>query len=240
MKKYSVILLLAGLFLLAGCVNRVAVGPTQTDSQSVELGNVDSVQVEIDMGIGELAVAGGATNLLDAEFTYNIEDWRPEVSYNQRGSMGELQISQPDGEINGIPEDDIEYRWEIALQNDVPMDMEVNLGVGESNLNLGDLYLQNLVVDTGVGETTIDLTGNVRESYDVQINGGVGETTVYLPEGVGLRVEASTGIGSFIINGLQKEGDSDVYTNETYGSAEVNLMLEISSGIGEITIQVGR
>ena len=54
MKKLSIFLLLAGMFLLAGCINRVAVGAIQTDSQSVELGDVNSVQVDIQMGVGEL------------------------------------------------------------------------------------------------------------------------------------------------------------------------------------------
>ena len=241
MKKFTTVLLLGSIFLLASCINSVAVGPVQTDSQSVELGDVESVRAEIQMGIGELEVQSGAANLMDAEFTFNIEDWRPEVSYEQRGNIGELHVSQPDGEINGIPDDsDIKYSWEIGLQNDVPLDLTIDVGVGESDLALGDLYLQNLVVDTGVGTTTIDLTGNVRDDYDVQINGGVGETAVYLPEGVGLRVEASTGIGSLVVNGLQREGDSDLYTNDSYGSAAVNVTLEISGGIGEITVQVGR
>ncbi|GJM42907.1 MAG: lipoprotein [Ardenticatenaceae bacterium] len=240
MKKATIFMLLASIFLLAGCISQVAVGPVQTDSQSVELGDADSVRVEVKMGIGELEITGGAANLMDAEFTYNIEDWRPEVSYDQRGDIGELQISQPDGEINGIPDNDIKYSWEIALQNDVPMDLEVDLGVGESVLTLGGLHLQNLVVDTGVGQATIDLTGSWQGDVDVQIDGGIGEATIYLPENVGLRVEASTGIGSLVINGLQKEEDSDVYTNESYGNAAVNMTLDISGGIGEISVQVGR
>ena len=240
MKKLSIFLLLAGMFLLAGCINRVAVGAIQTDSQSVELGDVNSVQVDIQMGVGELNVSSGEANLMDAEFSYNIETWRPEVIYEQRGRIGELKINQPQSEFNGIPDDDIHYQWDINLLNSVPMDMNVDLGVGESNLNLGNLYLENLVVDTGVGDTTIDLTGTVRESYDVQINGGVGKVTVYLPENVGLRLEANTGIGSLVVNGLQREGDSEVYTNESYGASDVNITLDISGGIGEINILVGR
>lgn len=240
MKNYKTILALPLLLLLIGCINRVAVGPILTDSQSVELGDVDSVQVDIKMGVGELNVDGGATNLMDAEFTYNVEDWRPEVIFEQRGSRGELQISQPQGEINGIPDDEIKYRWDIALQNDVPLDMNVDLGVGESNLNLAGISLQSLNIDTGVGETTIDLTGNWPDSFDVQINGGVGKTTVYLPENVGLRLEAENGIGSLVVNGLQKDGGSGVYTNAAYGESDTTITLDISGGIGEITVQVGR
>lgn len=240
MKNYKYVLTLPLLFLLIGCINRVAVGPTLTDSQSIELGDIDSVQVDIKMGVGELKVNGGATNLMDAEFTYNIEDWRPEVRFEQRGSRGELTVSQPEGEINGIPDDDIKYRWSIDLSDDIPMDMDVDLGVGESDLNLSGLNLQSLVVDTGVGETTINLTGNWEESFDVRIKGGVGETTVYLPEDVGLRLEADTGIGSLVVNGLQKEGDSNVFTNAAYGESDTTITLEVSGGIGKITVQVGR
>ncbi|MCP4417793.1 MAG: hypothetical protein GY805_14305 [Chloroflexi bacterium] len=239
MKKFKFMLALPLLFLLIGCIiNSVDVGPTQTDSQSVELGDVDSVQANIKMGIGELNVVGGATNLMDAEFTYNIEDWRPEVDYQQRGSIGELEVSQPDSEINGIPDDSIEYSWDIALQNNVPLDLDVDLGVGESNLTLGGLDLQSLVVDTGVGEATIDLTGTWEDSFDVEIDGGIGAVTVYLPENVGLRVDADTGIGSLVVNGLQKDGD--VYTNAAYGDSNVTITLDIQGGIGEITVQVGR
>ncbi len=240
MKQFKTIMMLPLLFLLIGCINRVAVGPTLTDNQTVELGDIDSVLVDLNMGVGELDIASGSANLMDAEFTYNIEDWRPEVLFEQRGSRGELTVSQPQGEINGIPDDDIKYRWSVILTNDIPMDMNIDLGVGESNLNLRGLNLQSLVVDTGVGETTIDLTGKWQESFDVRINGGVGSTTVYLPENVGLRLEADTGIGSLVVNGLQKEGDSNVYTNAAYGESEVDITFDISGGIGEITVQVGR
>lgn len=240
MKQFKTIMMLPLLFLLIGCINRVAVGPTLTDNQTVELGDIDSVLVDLNMGVGELDIASGSANLMDAEFTYNIEDWRPEVLFEQRGSRGELTVSQPQGEINGIPDDDIKYRWSVILTNDIPIDMNIDLGVGESNLNLRGLNLQSLVVDTGVGETTIDLTGEWQESFDVRINGGVGSTTVYLPENVGLRLEADTGIGSLVVNGLQKEGDSNVYTNAAYGESEVDITFDISGGIGEITVQVGR
>ncbi len=238
MKKYKLLLTLPLLFLLIGCMDRVDVGATQTDSQSVELGDAESAVVAIQMGVGKLNVSGGATNLMDAEFTYNIETWRPIVDYQQRGRIGELQISQPASEINGIPNSNIKYSWEIALNDDVPLEMDIDLGVGESDLNLGGLTLQSLLIDTGVGKATVDLTGDWQQSFDVTINGGVGETIIYLPEGVGLRVAASTGIGSLVINGLEKDGD--LYTNAAYGDSEVTITLDIEGGIGQITVQVGR
>lgn len=238
MKRLQILLALPLLFLLIGCTDSVDVGPTQTDSKSVELGGADSVDVTLNMGVGELNVVGGASNLMDAEFTYNVEDWRPDVDYKLNGSKGELNVSQPDSNIEGIPNDDLEYNWDIVLQDDVPLDLKVDLGIGEANLVLGGLALQSLTVDTGISRVVLDLTGTWEESFNVDIAGGVGEVIVYLPEGVGLQVEVDTGIGDLDIDGLQQNGDS--YTNAAYGNSDVSVTLNIDGGIGKTTVQVGR
>ena len=54
---------------LAGCSSRIRVGDLQTECQSVELGDAESVRVEIKMGFGDLEVTGGAEELMEAEFT---------------------------------------------------------------------------------------------------------------------------------------------------------------------------
>jgi hypothetical protein len=84
-------IVLLGLLLLAAIViaglfafrqaQTIQVGPTETVTQSIELGSAKSADVVMSMGVGSLTVRGGATNLMDADFTYNIPDWRPEVNY---------------------------------------------------------------------------------------------------------------------------------------------------------------
>ena len=69
-------------------------GPAQTQSETVELGAAESANVEITMGAGELAVSSGAADLLEAEFTFNIDDWEPEVDYSVNGDRGRLTIRQ--------------------------------------------------------------------------------------------------------------------------------------------------
>jgi hypothetical protein len=235
MKQIAVIMLL--LLLTTGCgIPRVRVGPTQTDTRVVERGNAESVRVDIKMGIGELEVNDGTDNLLDADFTYNIEDWAPEVDYDVDGNQGRLTIQQPDGNIDGIPDDDIRYEWDLKLADDVPVDLRVDLGVGESALELSGLALTNLDINTGVGDVTIDLTGDWEQSFNVDIDGGIGEATVYLPSNVGVRVETDTGIGTLNVIGLTRNGD--IYTNEAYGSTDVTLDISISGGVGEITLEL--
>jgi hypothetical protein len=230
-------LVTAVLLITTGCINQLTVGPTQTDEQTIEAGDINSARVNIQMGVGRLDVNGGASGLLDAQFTYNIESWQPEVDYEISGSEGRLTVQQPDGDTGSIniPDtDDVEYEWNLRLNDDIPMDLDINLGLGESTLELSGLTLNSLDIQTGVGETTIDLTGDWANSIDIDIEGGVGKTTVRLPDGVGVRVETQTGIGSINVQNLIRNGDT--YTNAAYDGADVVLDIKVQGGVGAIDL----
>ncbi|MCP4423673.1 MAG: hypothetical protein GY803_04190 [Chloroflexi bacterium] len=226
------------LLLAVGCVARLDVGPIETKTEIVELGDADSADVDVEMGVGKLDVRGGATELLDAEFTYNVAAWEPEVEYDIRGGRGELTVKQPEAEVQtiGIPDDNIEYEWDLELNDDVPMNLTVDLGVGDSYLELSGLSLTSLDLNVGVGQTTIDLTGDWEQSFDVSIEGGVGNTAVRVPDGVGVRVETHTGVGAINVYGLIRNGDT--YTNAAYETADVILDITVNGGVGEIELRL--
>jgi len=238
MKQAWIFVGVTAVFLfLTGCINRFNVGPTETISKSVELGGAETAQATIKMGVGELSIQGGAANLMDANFTSNIADWQPEVTYDVDGSKGQLIVQQPEGvsTINGLPDGDMNYEWDIRFTNDVPLNLEVDLGAGQSDLILGGIWLTNLDLSVGVGKTVLDLTGDWRESADITVQGGVGETTVKLPNNIGVRVVTSTGLGSVNVYGLVRNGD--VYTNALYDQSEVQLDLNVTGGIGSIRLE---
>lgn len=236
-KLLALVVVTAVFVLTTGCINRLNVGPVQTDEETVEAGDIDSARVNIQMGVGKLDINGGAAGLLDAKFTYNVEEWKPEVDYEISGNEGRLTVRQPEGETGsvGIPDtDNVKNEWDLKLNDDIPMDLDINLGVGESELELSGLTLNSLDIQTGVGETTIDLTGDWATSFDVDIEGGVGQTTVRLPRGVGVRVETQTGIGGINVRNLIQNGDT--YTNAAYENADVILDITVQGGVGAIDL----
>jgi len=58
------------------------VGDLQTEFRSVKLGDAKTVRAEIHMGAGEMKLAGGARDLLEADFSYNVARRKPEVEYS--------------------------------------------------------------------------------------------------------------------------------------------------------------
>lgn len=237
-KQITILLLTLASALATGCIGRLEVGKTQQFSEVIERGDAGSVRADVRMGVGEVNIEGGASELLEADFTYNVEAWKPEVSYKISGSEGRLVVEQPSDSSEGIPDGNIKYSWDLKLNSDTPLNLNIDLGVGNSALNLQGLSLNRLDVEVGVGEATIDLTGDWKESFDVGIRGGVGKTTIYLPEDVGVRVATQTGIGSIDVHGLIRNGN--VYTNPAYETSDVILDISVLGGVGSIDLTLGR
>jgi hypothetical protein len=138
------------------------------------------------------------------------------------------------------------------------MEMSVELAAGESRLELSSLHLERLRVkngageiyldvggsptlerldvSAGAGEVEVDLRGRWDHDLDANIRGGVGRITVKLPSDVGVKVDASKGIGHISADGFMKDGGD--YVNEAYGKSDVNISLDIRAGVGEIILDL--
>lgn len=236
----GLLVLTALLPLTTGCAigrgEPLVIGEMVTETESFELGEVRSLEVDLSVNIGSLRVTGGAEGLADAEFRYNVAEWKPKVDYSERGDRARLAIGQPDHQERSIP-DKAKSEWEIRLNSGVALSLVLDMGIGESVLVLGGTSLTDLDIDQGIGEMTLDLTGEWADALDVNIDGGIGSATIRVPDQVGVRVNADTGIGGVSALGFTRRGDA--YVNAAYGESDVTIEIDVDAGIGSITIQVG-
>ena len=235
------VLLATGAVLAGACgmqpggTQQQEVGKMQEESKSVDPKNAQSTRTQLKMGAGELNVTGGADQLMDGDFSYNVSEWKPKVSYDVSGQKGELVVKQ--GSANsGSLDGKARNEWDIGLNDEVPTDLVVQVGAGESDLDLDSLTLKGLDLKMGAGKSTVDLTGDYAQGFDASIQGGVGEATVLLPSGVGVKAKAEGGLGKINAKGLKKVGDS--YVNDAYGESDVNLSVDVKGGVGEINLKV--
>src|SRR5215208_6011265 len=235
----SIVMMVATAVLAGACGMQPGgtpqVGKMQRESKSVALENADSARAQLKMGAGELYLTGGADQLMEGEFSYNVSDWKPKVSYDVSGEKGELMVKQGSSEGAGLS-GDARNEWDISLNDEVPTDLVVQMGAGESDLDLDSLTLRGVDLQMGAGKTTVDLTGDYVQSFDASIQGGVGEATVLLPSDVGVKAKAEGGLGKINAEGLKRVGNS--YVNDAYGESDVNLSVEVQGGIGKINLKV--
>ena len=237
MKRLTVLLVVAAT-LLGSCGAQgqdQGVGEMQNESRSVQPDDATSVRAHLTVGAGELKVGGAADALMEADFSYNVADWKPQIDYEVSGEQGELTVEQgsgDDGRLGGGARNE----WDVRFSDDVPTDLVVEMGAGESDLDLDSLILTGLDLQMGAGQTTVDLTGDYAEGFDARIQGGVGEATVLVPSKVGVRVRADGGLGKINAEGFQREGDA--YVNDAYNDSEVTLNVDVQGGVGTINLEV--
>jgi hypothetical protein len=235
----SIVMIAATAVLVGACGMQPGgtpqVGKMQHESKSVDPENAQSARAQLKMGAGELRLTGGADQLMEGDFSYNVSDWKPEVNYDVSGDTGELLVKQGSGQGAGLS-GDARNEWDISLNDELPTALMVQLGAGESDLDLDSLTLTGFDLQMGAGKTTVDLTGDYTQDFDASIEGGVGQATVMLPSEIGVRATAEGGIGTIDAKGLKTVDNA--YVNDAYGESDVNLSVDVKGGVGEINLEV--
>jgi hypothetical protein len=237
MKRLGVLLVVAAVFL-GSCGTQGQgqdVGEMRNESRTIQPEDAKSVRAHLTMGAGELKVGGAADALMEGDFSYNVADWKPRIDYEVGGEKGDLTVEQgsgDDGRLGGGARNE----WDLRFNDDVPTDLVVEMGAGESDLDLDSLTLTGLDLEMGAGETTVDLTGDYAQDFDASIEGGVGEATVLVPSEVGVRVRAEGGLGKINAEGFHREGEA--YVNDAYGDSDVSLNVDVRGGVGSINLEV--
>lgn len=228
-----------GVALLGGCrvPPRGPAGETREETresvviEKAKAAGAERISAEIRIGAGELRLAGGAREFLEAEFIYNVPSLRPEVRFEESGFRRRLTISQGSGQpLAG----NIVNRWRIRLGGDVPLDLAVRCGAGENRLDLREAPLRSLDLDLGVGEVTVDLRRQWDHDVEARIQGGIGRAVVYVPQ-AGVEARASGGLGEIQVSGLRREEGR--WVSEGIGKSRARLRLEVRGGIGQIEIR---
>lgn len=251
--------LFSALFLLTltiFCFSEVSSRDLISENLNVKPDGASSVHASFSMGAGKITLSGGATGLMDACFKYDIESLKPIINYQVKSQKGELKVEQPENS-RSFNTDNTKYEWKIKLNERMPLDMTLKLGVGESFIELGKLNIRNisikagtglmfldftgfpsarkLDIETGAGKSTIDLSGKWKQNLKVYITCGVGKTRLILPEKTGTIIRIRQGIGSVKAKGFQ-ETEKDIYKNRSFNKTKTSLDISVKAGIGQVEL----
>lgn len=238
MKKKIVLglIIAANLTWITGC-SSIGWGNEETSNIQIEEDKAKQLDITLDYGIGELNVSGGAKEWVEGEAEYNIDNLKPKVKYKRTGNEGKIKINQSKVNLSGIRIGNVKSIWDLQLTNDVPINLEVDTGASETNLDLQGLQLSNLDINAGVGDITVDLSGGWQESFNVDLEIGVGKSTIILPKDVGVKIKSSKGIGSSNFEGFISKGNG-VYVNEAFKNADVKIIVNTDLGLGEANFEL--
>jgi len=211
----------------------VSAGPAhEHETQTVDRQGAKAARVVVHMPSGLLSIQGGATQLMDADFSQGAAWAAPNVDYHVENGVGTLTVDQQSAsQFIGHSDN----TWRLRLTNEVPLELEIDVGAGQSDLNLSKIDLTRLQLNVGAGRANVDLSGERSKDLQAQIHGGVGEAVVRLPKNIGVVATAHGGLGSIDVHGLKEEDGQ--YVNAAYGKSPNTLHLTVEGGIGHIRLE---
>ena len=213
-------------------------GSAEPHDVRIGLQGADRAEVSLDLGVTQLTlasspsvfevVAGTVTPSRSERFEQSSERRGDvlEVDLRSRNSRGWFGFGFGGGFGGGS--------WDLMLSERVPIDLDVDSGVGESFLDLRGVRLTAFDLDAGVGSVVVVLPeGN----YAASIDGGVGSVTLRLPQGIAAMVRVDTGLGGVNADGgYVRSGDT--YTTPNYAGS--GLRVNISAGVGQVRLETVR
>lgn len=245
-RLFSSLAIVAILLLTGGCVE---VGELQTESRSVDLGEADSVDVKLDMSSGEMNIAGGADKLLDAEFTYNVAAWKPEIEYNVIRGKGKLIVRKPPSVSTVGP--NARNEWDLRLKEDVPMDLIIDMSSGNCNFNMDSSLLKTLDIGASSGDIDANLFGNQSLLKEVEIDVSSGAVSLDLsgdyPSLSAMAIKSSSGNVDADLSGNYsslRRVDIDLSSGDAFvdltGTWNSDAQVEMDASSGQITLRLPR
>ncbi len=199
------------------------------------LGGATRAEVVIEPGIGALYIEAlpESANLVEGAIRVG-RGQRARQNFAVVGKTATFTLRAEGGTFGPFIGWNDQRGWELGLAPEVPLGLEVNLGVGLADIDLTGLTVSNLEVSMGVGQTTVILPDEGR--FQAKIEGAIGETVVVIPAGLAARIRVDTGLAvSDLPDGYQQR--DDVYTSPGYASADDRVDLEVSQAIGKVTIR---
>jgi hypothetical protein len=200
----------------------VKTGQTVTDPINVALpsGTTGSVNLTIDFGAGTLKLHPGASSLVAGTATYNVPEFKPEVT----SSGSTVRIEQGNWRLNGIPDlSNLKNEWDLSL-GAAPMDLTIQAGAYHAEYEFGGLSLTNLSVSDGASDTKLNFASpNLAEmsllSYDT------GASNVSL-----------TGLGNANFASLVFKSGAGNYTLDFSGTLQRDGSVNVETGVSNMTL----
>jgi len=199
-------------------------GPTETFAIEVQQPEdvTSSTRLVLTFGAGELNIVSGAENLVSGLATYNVADFKPEIT----NSDGTVNVTQGSYTLDKFPNfGKVLNTWDLKLGS-APMDLEITAGAYHADLELGNLSLSNLTVKDGASDVKL----NFSEPNRTEMN--------LLRYETGASQVALKGLANANFSILKFTGGAGNYTLDFSGDLKHDASASINTGLGNLTLVI--
>jgi hypothetical protein len=201
---------------------RPQAGPEVEESITVADPKSDQTHLTLSFGAGRLILspASQAKNLVEGTAVYNVDDLKPTI----QKSGSSIEIRQ--GDFKNLPLfEDMRNEWDLKLSS-APLDLTVEAGAYEGDLELGGLALKSLTVRDGASHVDLSFAEpNQTEMSLLRYETGASDVSL-------------KGLANANFSTLTFSGGAGNYTLDFSGELQRDAVVEIESGLGNLSLVI--
>jgi hypothetical protein len=201
---------------------------TETISENTKTANLDFA-----LGAVDFLLSGGSENLLEgeADTITGIE-----VSNSTNDGVQKIQVNQLPfrGFMIGP---NFKNRIDFKTTNNIPMKINIDSGASKINLDLEQVMLESLDIDSGATSSNITIGDKIGE-VDINISSGASSFDLKVPEGFAIKIINKSGLSGNNLSELGLSRNGEVWQSSDYDTN--NKVIEITFESGASNLDIGK
>jgi hypothetical protein len=230
---WAVALIAVGLGILWSVV--AGPGSPASDAVTIPLEGAGSARVRVKHGAGRLRVSGGTAPDALVEGTFSNG-----LNYQARRSGDELDV---DMSPRAFPFFMAPWNWRhqgfgwtFALNSAIPLALTFETGASEARLDLSELQVTNLRLQTGASSIQVTLPACAGHTQ-AHIEAGAASVSLRVPTDVAAQVRFEGGLASANVDQNRFPRVGSVYRSADYDTAQNRVNIEVRAGVGSLEVR---
>lgn len=230
---WPVLIMILGLWFLFGAV--FGRRGLETETVSIPLDGARSAELRLRYGVGKLELDGSASPefLLSGEFAggldYRARTRAERMTVDMRvAESGWWNLLTPWEWQRG-------FNWSMSLNDSVPIDLDLEAGASDAELNLEGLQVRQLRLKTGASSIQVRLPARAGR-VKAHVEAGAASVTLRVPQGVAGRVRARGGLAEIQVDTSRFARSGEAYQSPDFETAENAVDIDIQAGVGSVRV----
>lgn len=222
-------LILLGIWILLG---RFWGGSSAMQHAVVALDGAPRAHLRLEHGAGRLQLAAGSlgTTLVEGDFGNGVQ-----IERHLQGDVLNVKLHIPAQEFPFFF-DTHGLEWNLTVNREIPLTMKINTGASEATLDLSELQVSDIRLETGASSTTLTLPANAGFTR-LGVETGVASLHLRIPAGVAARIRTRGGLGSVSVDTARFPLQGSYYQSPDYDTAANKADVDIESGVASVDIR---
>ena len=188
---------------------------------------IDAISIGIDYGAGKIKIGAASPGYLIRHIAKTTDANDPSMEFEKNNSKAKIKIERQAGFSFLKKHKD---SWNIALSQNVEIDMKLNYGAANMEIDLKKLKVKELDIDSGATSTQIAFGIYPTKA---NIDTGVSSLDLKFPGDIGVMIDMDTGAISIELEGF-RELEKNKFYSLNYDENKENIEVKINAGASSI------